>query len=80
MGAKKEIRFYVCLILGYALLVWGGTIPPEGEVSKSFLIGAGFTFCVGAATIGIDVAGILHEITEMIKVLKQLPKAVEEKK
>lgn len=62
---KKEIRFYVCLILAYVLLMISLWIPPVGIIESSVLYGAIIILSVGAASIGLDISGILHEINEM---------------
>lgn len=62
---KKEIRFYVCLILAYILLMISLWIPPVGIIESSVLYGAIIILSVGAASIGLDISGILHEINEM---------------
>lgn len=62
---KQEIRFYVCMILGYSLMMIGIWIPPVGIISNSVIIAAGIVLCIGALSIGIDVKGIIHEIRLM---------------
>ena len=62
---KKEIRFYVCLILAYILLMISLWIPPVGIIESSVLYGAIIILSVGAMSIGLDISGILHEINEM---------------
>lgn len=71
---KREIRFYVCLLLGFALIVYGVITPPPGEVTDSILIGAGMFLCIGAVAVGVDVIGILHELVELRKVTAELLK------
>lgn len=62
---KEEIRFYVCLILGYSLLMIGIWLPPVGIISNSVIVASGIVLCIGALSIGIDVKGIIHEIRLM---------------
>lgn len=74
MQLHREIRFYVCLILGYILLVWGFSVPPEGEISRSVLIASGIMFCIGALAVGIDLKGCLVELRKMIEVTRNAVK------
>lgn len=62
---KKEIRFYVCLILAYTLMMISLWIPPVGIIAASVLYGAIIILSIGALSIGLDVSGILHEINEL---------------
>lgn len=62
---KKEIRFYVCLILAYILMMISLWIPPVGVIATSVLYGAIILLAIGALSIGLDISGILHEINEM---------------
>lgn len=64
---KREWRFYVTLILGYALLVWGFITPPPGVISSSVLMAAGVLFCIGSMAVGIDLKGIIHEFRMLKK-------------
>lgn len=59
---KKECRFYVCLILGFSLMVMGFFAPPIGTISNSVLVGSGMLLSIGALAIGIDIKGCLHEL------------------
>lgn len=62
---REEIRFYVCLVLGYSLMMIGIWIPPVGIISNSVIIASGILLCIGALSIGIDLKGIIHEIRVM---------------
>lgn len=62
---KKEIRFYVCLILAYTLMMISLWIPPVGVIAASVLYGTIIILTIGALSIGLDVSGILHEINEL---------------
>ena len=62
---KKEIRFYVCLILAYTLMMISLWIPPVGVIASSVLYGTIIILSIGAISIGLDVSGILHEINEL---------------
>lgn len=62
---KKEIRFYVCLILAYTLMMISLWIPPVGVIASSVLYGTIIILSIGALSIGLDVSGILHEINEL---------------
>lgn len=62
---KSEIRFYVCLLLGYILIIIGIFCPPIGVISNSVLIGFGMLISLGAVALGLDLNGIkdiIHEI------------------
>ena len=62
---RREIRFYVCLILGYVLLILGFYAPPLGIIANSVLWGSGILFSIGGLAVGIDLKGILHEINDL---------------
>ena len=62
---KKEIRFYVCLILAYTLMMISLWIPPVGVIAASVLYGTIIILTIGALSIGLDISGILHEINEL---------------
>ena len=38
---RREVRFYVCLVLGFVLMMCGFFSPPMGEIHNSVLVGAG---------------------------------------
>lgn len=69
---KREIRFYVCLVLGFVLVLYGAITPPPGDVTDSLLIAAGMFLCIGAVAVGVDVVGIIHELTELRKTTIEL--------
>lgn len=58
---RNDIKFYVSLFLGFILLVIGCFIEPEGEISRSVLIGSGMILTITAGCIGIDLSKIIHE-------------------
>ena len=60
--AKREARFYICLFMGYGLLVGGFFSPPLGEIPNSVIISAGILLCMGALCVGVDLRGIIHEL------------------
>ena len=62
---KQEIRFYVCMILGYSLMMIGIWLPPVGIIANSVIIAAGIILCIGALSIGLDIKGIIHEVRLM---------------
>lgn len=72
---KRETRFYVCLIMGYALLVGGFFSPPMGDIPNSVIISAGILLCLGALCVGVDLRGIIHELRmlkdDTVKEIKQ---------
>ena len=59
---KEEIRFYICLILGYSLLMIGIWTPPVGVIANSVIVASGILLCVGALAVGIDIKGVIHEL------------------
>lgn len=59
---KRETRFYVCLFMGYGLMVGGFFSPPLGEIPNSVIISAGILLCLGAMCVGVDLRGIIHEL------------------
>jgi len=65
MELHREIRFYVCLLMGFFLLCWGFKTPPPGDISDSNLIAAGILFSIGALGVGIDIKGCIAEIIRL---------------
>ena len=59
---RREVRFYVCLILGFALMMCGFFAPPTGEIHNSVLVGSGILLSIGALAVGVDIEGIIHEL------------------
>ena len=59
---RKEARFYVCLILGFVLMMCGFFAPPMGEIHNSVLVGSGILLSIGGLAVGIDIEGIIHEL------------------
>ena len=62
---QKEIRFYVCLVLAYVLLMVSLFIPPVGIIATSVLYATIIIFGMAGLSIGLDISGILHELNEM---------------
>lgn len=62
---RREVRFYVCLIMGFTLLVYGAVTPPPGHISQSIIIAAGIVFAIGAMCVGVDIRGIISDITKL---------------
>lgn len=62
---KREIRFYVCLILAYILLMISLYLPPVNVITTSVLYASIALLGTGALATGIDISGILHEINEL---------------
>lgn len=58
---RQDIRFYVTLLLGFALLVIGCFIDPPGVISSSVLIGSGMILTLTAGIIGVDLSKIIKE-------------------
>lgn len=59
---KRECRFYVCLVMGFSLMVGGFFSPPLGDISNSVIVTSGILLCLGAMCVGIDLKGIIHEL------------------
>lgn len=59
---RREFRFYVCLLLGFVLMMCGFFAPPSGEIHNSVLVGSGLLLAIGALAIGVDIEGIIHEL------------------
>ena len=59
---RREIRFYVCLVLGFILMMCGFCAPPMGEIHNSVLVGAGLLLSIGALAVGIDLVGCIREL------------------
>ena len=74
---RREVRFYVCLVLGFVLMMCGFFAPPMGEIHNSVLVGAGLLLSIGALAVGIDLVGCIHELrllkTGVVEDLKQDP-------
>ena len=72
---RREIRFYVCLLLGFILMMCGFFAPPMGQIHNSVLVGAGLLLSIGALAVGIDLVGCIHELrllkTGVVEDLKQ---------
>lgn len=62
---KKEIRFYVCLILAYVLIMISLFLPPLNVITASALYAAIALLGTGAVALGLDISGILHELNEL---------------
>lgn len=60
-----ECRFYVCLILGFSLMVMGFLAPPMGTISNGVLVGAGMMLILGGLSVGLDVKGIIYELRKL---------------
>lgn len=61
-SSTRELRFYVCLLLGFTLMMCGFFAPPMGEIHNSVLVGAGLLLSIGALAVGIDLVGCIHEL------------------
>lgn len=60
-----ECRFYVCLILGFSLMVMGFLAPPMGTISNGVLVGAGMMLILGGLSVGLDIKGIIYELRKL---------------
>ena len=74
---RREVRFYVCLVLGFVLMMCGFFAPPMGEIHNSVLVGAGLLLSIGALAVGIDLVGCIRELrllkTGVVEDLKKTP-------
>ena len=52
---RREIRFYVCLLLGFVLMMCGFFAPPIGEIHNSVLVASGLVLSIGALAVGVDI-------------------------
>lgn len=59
---RLEWRFYVCIIIGAALMFAGFFAPPLGNISNSVLWGAGMFLVLGGLAVGLDIKGCIREI------------------
>ena len=59
---RREIRFYVCLLLGFVLMMCGFFAPPIGEIHNSVLVASGLVLSIGALAVGVDIEGIIREL------------------
>ena len=71
---NKEVRFYVCLILAYILLLISLYLPPLNVIATSVLYASIVILSIGALSIGLDISGILKEVNDMIKATSELKK------
>lgn len=70
-SAAREVKFYICLLLGYSLLVIGCFCPPIGIVSNSVLVAAGMFICLSGLIIGLDLPAVIREIRLLRKEIKE---------
>lgn len=66
--ARKDIKFYVVLLLGFGLALLGCLLPPAGTIEQSMLWLVFAFLMLSACVEGIDVKGIIREI----RLLKEL--------
>lgn len=66
----REFKFYICILLGYSLLVIGCFCPPIGIVSNSVLVAAGMFICLAGLIIGLDLPAVIREIRLLKKEIK----------
>ena len=65
IDVAREIRFYVCLFMGFALLILGFYAEPPGHIGNSVLCAAGGLAIIGAVGVGMDIKGIIHELVKL---------------
>ena len=68
---RREVRFYVCLLLGFTLMMCGFFAPPMGEIHNSVLVGAGLLLSIGALAVGIDLRLLRSGTTDDLKQQQQ---------
>jgi len=59
---KRELRFYTCLVMGFALVVGGFFSPPLGVIHNSVIVVFGIFLSLGGLCVGVDLKGIIHEL------------------
>lgn len=64
----KEVRFYVCLVMAFVLLIISLFLPPLNIITESVLYAAIALLSTGALVTGVDISGILHELNELKKI------------
>lgn len=62
---KREIRFYVCLVMAYTLMMISLFLPPVNIITTSVLYASVIILSVGGLAVGIDLKGIIKEIRLM---------------
>lgn len=72
--ARKDIKFYITLILGFSLLVMGFFAEPPGDINSSIIIASGILFSIGSMAVGIDIKGTIEAIIK----LKQIESKTDE--
>lgn len=72
---KRELRFYTCLVMGFALVVGGFFSPPLGVIHNSVIVVFGIFLSLGGLCVGVDLKGIIHELR-----LLKTDEPIEEKK
>lgn len=58
---RKSFKFYASLLLGFAMLMTGCIIEPQGQIHSSVLMAGGMILTISAGCIGIDLAEIIHQ-------------------
>lgn len=64
----KEVRFYVCLVMAFTLLIISLFLPPLNVITESVLYASIALLGTGALVTGVDISGILHELNELKKI------------
>jgi len=65
--SRKDIKFYMTLIMGFSIMMIGIFTPPVGIVSTSLLWGTAMFLVLAGGIIGMDIPALLHEVNEMKK-------------
>ena len=64
---RNDIKFYVCLGLGFTLMMVSLILPPLNVITSSALIASITLLGLGGLIVGVDLKGILDELVELKK-------------
>ena len=62
MEFHKDVKFYLCTILGFSLMTIGIFCPPVGTLELHILYGGAFFLILAGTVEGLDVKGIIREL------------------
>lgn len=68
---RKEIRFYVLIIMSFALLCMGFWVFPPGQIESSVLVASGCLMGMGGLAVGIDIQAIIREFRLLKRDMKE---------
>lgn len=76
---RNDVKFYVCLVMAFSLLLTSLFLPPLNIITESVLYASIIILGTGALVTGVDVSGIIHEVRLLKEVnVKLLTKDKEE--